>query len=366
MTASSSWAVCEVAAERLLDDDPGPARAGFAGRVVAIEGAGARQSGVAQLADDDLELARRRGEVEHAVAARARAVELLQHGGQAPVPVGVVELPLHVARRLEEAVARGAIDDLRPVVIVDRRAHQVAELLVAELLAAVADQRRAERQHAVTAEVVESRDQLAVGEVPCDPEHDEAAGIRVTLAAERRGGPGGLATPGYVDPAVLREVVGFVVAEAPADGPIVHRHSFSLTAWPPNSLRSAASTLPLNVSSWRERKRMNSAEVITGMGTRVGDRLVHRPAAFAGVLHVAGDVLEPRVLLRARRRPARAASAHHAALVPEVGDRGEVEVAIGRLEELEALGVGLHHAVLDAVVDHLRRSGRSRGRRSTA
>jgi len=45
-------------------------------------------------------------------------------------------------------------------------------------------------------------------------------------------------------------------------------------------------------------------------------------------------------------------AAHHAALVPEIGDRGEVEVPIGRLEELEALGVGLHHAVLNAVVNH--------------
>ena len=32
---------------------------------------------------------------------------------------------------------------------------------------------------------------------------------------------------------------------------------------------------------------------------------------------------------------------------------GEVELVVARVHDLEALGVGLHQAVLDAVVDHL-------------
>src|SRR6185312_16318799 len=40
-------------------------------------------------------------------------------------------------------------------------------------------------------------------------------------------------------------------------------HDFC-TAWPPNSLRSAAITFPPNESAWRERKRVCSESVITG------------------------------------------------------------------------------------------------------
>src|SRR5213079_2715184 len=42
-------------------------------------------------------------------------------------------------------------------------------------------------------------------------------------------------------------------------------HDF-VTAWPPNSLRRAAITLPLNVSGCRDRKRIRSESVITGAG----------------------------------------------------------------------------------------------------
>ena len=130
----------------------------------------------------------------------------------------------------------------------------------------------------MAAEVVERRDELAVREVAGDPEHDEAAGVRVTLAAERRGRSGRPGPAGDADTALVA-VVGLVVAQVPG-GILVHRHSFSLTAWPPNSLRSAASTLPLNVSSWRERKRMKSAEVIAGMGTEwaIACSTVQRPS----------------------------------------------------------------------------------------
>ena len=52
------------------------------------------------------------------------------------------------------------------------------------------------------------------------------------------------------------------------------------TAWPPNSLRSAAVTFAANDSSWREAKRAKSAAVITGTGTSsaIASATVQRPS----------------------------------------------------------------------------------------
>ena len=130
----------------------------------------------------------------------------------ARIALRVVELPLHVARSLQDAFAHSAVDDLFAVVVVDGRAHALAELLVAHRLAAVADEGGAERQHTVTAEVVERRDQLAVREVARDAEDDEAAGVGVAVAAERRRrSRPACSLPATSDPAVLGEVVELVV-----------------------------------------------------------------------------------------------------------------------------------------------------------
>src|SRR5919112_3599631 len=77
-------------------------------------------------------------------------------------------------------------------------------------------------------------------------------------------------------------------------------------AWPPNSPRRAAMTFMAKESSWREAKR-------------------------------------------GKRKPA----TDDAALVPEAGEGPEIVVVAGLLEDLEPLGVGLEHSVLDPVVDHL-------------
>src|SRR2546430_9649805 len=50
-------------------------------------------------------------------------------------------------------------------------------------------------------------------------------------------------------------------------GGVRHRQVF-FTSWPPNSLRSAACTLALNDSRWREAIRSRSESVMTGAGTR--------------------------------------------------------------------------------------------------
>src|SRR6185437_4309670 len=92
---------------------------------------------------------------------------------------------------------------------------------------------------------------------------------------------------------------------------------------------------------------------------RVGDR----PAALARVLCVALDRLQLVAVgfERARRQFAQPRT-YDRALAPEVGDLGVVELVLALVEQVEALGVGLHQAVLDAVVDHLHvvtRAGRA-------
>src|SRR5437868_5059720 len=62
----------------------------------------------------------------------------------------------------------------------------------------------------------------------------------------------------------------------------LHRHQepSSFTAWPPNSLRSAAMTFAENDSSWREANRLNSAIEVIGAGTfsSIAASIVHRPS----------------------------------------------------------------------------------------
>ena len=213
-----------------------------------VEGALARQARGAELLDDHAELAGRRGQVEHAVAARPAGVQLVEDGGQARVALGIVELTLDVARRQKDALAERAVDRLLAVVVVDGALQQRAELVVAELLTPVPDDGRAERQHAVAAEVVERRHELAVREVAGDAEDDEAARVRVTLAAEGRGRLGETRHAVDAHAAVVAEAIGDLVADALVRRVVRETHFFSCTAWPPNSLRRAASTLPLNVS----------------------------------------------------------------------------------------------------------------------
>ena len=77
---------------------------------------------------------------------------------------------------------------------------------------------------------------------------------------------------------------------------------------------------------------------------------------------MAGDSRRARRRGRAPGREVEEPGGDDAAAPPDLGDVGEVEgeaVLLGELrragvlQDVEALGDGLHHAVLDAVVDHL-------------
>ena len=83
------------------------------------------------------------------------------------------------------------------------------------------------------------------------------------------------------------------------------------------------------------------------------DGLLDGPPALAGVLGVAGDLLQLRVLLQRADQQVQQPGADDGALRPRGDDAGDVLDQVDGGQQLVALAVGLHHRVLDAVVDHL-------------
>ena len=63
--------------------------------------------------------------------------------------------------------------------------------------------------------------------------------------------------------------------------------------------------------------------------------------------------MRARVLFEGLDEQVEEPGAYDRAFAPRVEDLGDVVDHVDLLEELEALGVGLHHGVLDAVVNHL-------------
>ncbi|EEF93657.1 hypothetical protein CATMIT_01710, partial [Catenibacterium mitsuokai DSM 15897] len=92
------------------------------------------------------------------------------------------------------------------------------------------------------------------------------------------------------------------------------------------------------------------------------DRLGHGPAAFAGIFHVRRDALQRRILAQRIGAEVEQPRTHHAAVAPDLRDLVQVQAELGLApEDGEALGIGLHHSVLDAVVDHLGEVARAAG-----
>ncbi len=226
----------QIAAEGLLDHRPG-------------EGALERrvdQPGRLELLEQGGKGAGRRGEVVEPVALRgAGLVQLLELRAQPREGVGIVEGAGDVAHAGGEILPHLGVHRLLPRELAHRLAHVARELVVGVGALGDADDAEGGRQVRAEREVVERRNELAVGEVAARAEDDHRTGLGRRLDAEPRAER-------------VRHLVVF--------GRVGQAQLF-FTAWPPNSLRSAACTLALKLSSWREAMRICRASVITGAGT---------------------------------------------------------------------------------------------------
>src|SRR5207245_2364352 len=144
--------------------------------------------------------------------------------------------------------------EVAPDILVDgfgagELAHRLAHVLLILLVRVLAlrHAHHSERGWQVGGErqVVQRGDQLAMRQIAAGAEHHQGAGLRDRVGAQ--------AHPQRIGQLVVL-------------GRIRHRQAF-FTSWPPNSLRSAAWTLALNDSRWREAIRSSSESVITGAGT---------------------------------------------------------------------------------------------------
>ena len=125
-------------------------------------------------------------------------------------------------------------------------------------------------------------------------------------------------------------------------------------ACPPNWLRRAETSRRPKASCFCEAKRAKRAEEMTGADTprSIASSTVQRPSPESATTPSIGSKPElgPQGPLGQLQEP----GPDHRAIAPDGGDLMEVEVELGCLgHDLKALGVGLHQAVLDAVVDHL-------------
>src|SRR5438105_2342994 len=105
------------------------------------------------------------------------------------------------------------------------------------------------------------------------------------------------------------------------------------------------------------------------------DCRLERPAALAGIGDAAAELGERRIVLQRVGGKIEQPGSDDAAMPPDLGHGGQVDVelvvlriferagfgvrcpiafaGIGRFEDVDALGIGGHHAVLDAIVHHL-------------
>src|SRR6185436_8338106 len=170
----------------------------------------------------------------------------------APVGGGIVELTGHVIERRPESLPHPGVHRAAARVLVDAALHLLTELAVGPRAAREPHRREAIGKLVAEREVVERGNQLPPREVPARAEDHHGA---------RR------------HPQDALRQLGLLHADA-------GRHQRSLTAWPPNSARSAAIIRSRNESSWRERKRLSSDSVSSSAGTlrSIASCTVQRPS----------------------------------------------------------------------------------------
>ena len=112
--------------------------------------------------------------------------------------------------------------------------------------------------------------------------------------------------------------------------------------------------------SSRDAKRAKSDAAITGAGTfsLIASLIVQRPSPESSTYGAMSSSFEP-CCSKAACSSSSSQRANDRAVAPDAGDLVQVEVVLGVLHDLEALGVRLHQAVLDPVVDHLHEVARA-------
>ena len=105
-----------------------------------------------------------------------------------------------------------------------------------------------------------------------------------------------------------------------------------------------------------ERRRQNLGR------HRFLDSRLDRPPTLAGILDIAGIRIEPALMRQGARRQIEQPGGDDAAAPPDFRNVGEIEgetmfglerLGVRVAQDVEAFGIGLHHAVFDTVVDHL-------------
>ena len=215
----------EVRAERLLNHDPAPA-------LVVLP----RHSRGSQALGDGGVGGRRRRAVVEGVAARAPLViECVQALLESLEALRLGEVDGHVVDARQKALQHAVVDRLGARVLPHGGRRAFAELVRGEVVDGGADQTEPGRQQSLLGQVVERRQQLAVGEVPGRAEY------------HHHGGRGR---------AVLVQPFGERVGRGRR---LRHLRSGAVSAvwtwWPPNWLRIMASIRSAKVSSIRLRKR---------------------------------------------------------------------------------------------------------------
>ena len=316
-------------AERLLDDQPVPARASDGAARRPSRRAARTRSAARRSSRARLPVVPRSASTSASVAVSSSSAASSSAASSMQVAHPAGEL---VPDLLPERVARVALDGApHRLAEARRRCHSVR---------GDADDREPLGQQAPEGERVERRHQLALGQVARGAEDDERA---------RRRAAGAAAAPRAADSA--RRSAALIRAD-------LHGVAAELVAQRRVDLGGERLVLAGGEAGEERRRDHRHRHVL-------GDRLGDRPAALARVLDVALDLLElPALELEGGDGAARAATSarpSRSARCPAISCRSRSNSE--RLEHLEALGVGLHQAVLDPVVDHLHEVAGARGRR---
>ena len=165
----------QVVPERLLDDDPSPAA------VVKL----VIQPGPPELGHDRGELRGLGGQVVEVVAAGpVFLVDLFQTRGQRVEALGIVEVESLVRDPLGERAPGVLIERLDAAELLERRPDLGPERLVVERPPTDGQQHELVRQQVGPPQLVESRDDLAMGEIACRPEQHQDRWVGDALEAK--------------------------------------------------------------------------------------------------------------------------------------------------------------------------------------